>query len=69
MRYACVIKLDFSIHELSNGCISPSAKEMGKSMGIIYGESQEECSDKINDILLKNNLRIIEVKNERQPRT
>ena len=64
MTHAVIIKLDFFIHELNNGMISPSSKKNGKSIGIIYGNSVAECREKIDELIKSYNLKIIEENNE-----
>jgi hypothetical protein len=62
MRYAAIISLQFAIHELHNGSILPAEKKYGKSIGIVYGDSEKECRDKIEEIIKLNNLRTMEEK-------
>jgi hypothetical protein len=47
---------------LHNGSILPAEKKYGKSIGIVYGDSEKECRDKIEEIIKLNNLRTMEEK-------
>lgn len=62
MKYSAIVKLEFSIHELANGKILPSAEKSGKSILIIDGESSEECMEKIGKIIDQNKFKILENK-------
>lgn len=60
MSHAAILTLEFSIHEVDNGKMLPSSKKSGKSIGIIYADSKEECREKIEDIIKTYKLRIME---------
>ena len=62
MNHAAIIKLEFAIHELNHGHILPSAKKLGKSIGIIYGDSEKECREKIEEIIKLHQLKTVEEK-------
>lgn len=62
MNHAIIITFDFSIHELKNGKILPSSKKNGKCLGIMYGNSEQECMDKTEEIIKTYNLKKLEGK-------
>lgn len=60
MNHAAILTLEFSIHEVNNGKMMPSSKKSGKSIGIIYADSQEACRKKIEEIIKTYELRTME---------
>ena len=62
MNYALIIKLEYAIHETRDSCLIASAKKTGKSLGIIHGNTEKECTEKIEHILKMHNLKVIEAK-------